>query len=84
MRIVSAASAGAHSSAPVARTIPAAAADVVGVVVGDDDPRDARRVEAVGAHQVEDLVRARPEAGVDQHELITGVDHIHVAVEPVR
>ena len=83
MRIVSAASAGAHSSAPVARTIAAAPADVVGVVVGDDDPRDARGVEPVGAHQIEDPVGARTEARVDHHQFVAGIDQIHVAVESV-
>ena len=42
-----------------------------------------RRVEAVGPHQVEDLVRSWAEARVDQRELVTAVDQIRVAVEPV-
>ena len=84
VRMVSAASTGAHSSAPVAATSPRGPADVVGVVVGDDDARDARRVEAVGAHVVEDLVRPRPEAGVDHHQLVARVDDVRVAVQAVR
>ena len=60
-----------------------ATAGVIGVVVGDDDLRDPRRVEAVAPHELENPVGAGPEAGVDERKLYFAVDQVRVAIEAV-
>jgi hypothetical protein len=60
------------------------AADMVRVVVGDQDLADSGRVEAVCPDELEDLIGPRAEAGVDERELVAAVDQVGVAVEAVR
>ena len=57
---------------------------MVGVVVRDDDPRDPAGIQAVAAHEVEDLAGPWPEPGVDHHQLVAAVDDVHMAVEAMR
>ncbi len=57
---------------------------MVAVGVGQQDMAQVARLESVGAHHLEDALRASTRAGVEHHVATACFEQVYVAIEGVR